>query len=273
MKPHFPDYLQSFVLSTLIGLAVANTAHAESIPTGRQKNLPSASSLVKESSRLALETSGTASWNNANRKAKPGSNPVKKPTPTITPGTQAYNNPVQKPIPAITPGTQAYNNPVQKPIPATTPGTQAYNSISPSSISNPVLNSLNAAVYKQVNEYRQARNLPPLVVDPAISAIAQAHSELMAKEGGITHDGFNQRVDSISKTIVYRNAAENVGYNMGYAKPDAIVVQDWIESPGHQRNMVGNFDLTGIGIAKNARGEYYFTQIFIRKAFYTKDAD
>jgi uncharacterized protein YkwD len=237
MKPHFPDYLQSFVLSTIIGLTLANTAHAESIPTHRQQNLPSASSLTREFPRLALETSGTATWDNSNGQAKPGSSPV------------------------------------TKPVPSTTPGTQAYNSISPSSISNPVLNSLNTAVYKQVNEYRQAHNLPPLVVDPAISAIAQAHSELMAKEGGITHDGFSQRVDAISKTIVYRNAAENVGYNMGYAKPDAIVIQDWIESPGHQRNMVGRFDLTGIGVAKNARGEYYFTQIFVRKAFYTKDAD
>jgi uncharacterized protein YkwD len=237
MKPHFPDYLHSLVLSTIIGLTVANTAHAESISTDRQQNLRSANSLTKEFPRLALETSGTADWDNSGEQAKPGSSPGSKPIPTATPGTQAYN------------------------------------SISPSSISNPVLNSLNAAVHKQVNEYRQAHNLPPLVVDPAISAIAQAHSEQMAKEGGITHDGFNQRVDSISKTIVYRNAAENVGYNMGYAKPDAIVIQDWIDSPGHKRNMVGNFDLTGIGVAKNARGEYYFTQIFIRKAFYTKDAD
>ncbi len=237
MKPHFSDYLHSFVLATIVGLTIAHTAHAESIPTDRQQNLPSASSLIKEFPRLALETSGTAGWEHSGGQAQPGSSPV------------------------------------TKPIPATTPGTQAYNSISPSSISNPVLNSLNAAVLKQVNEYRQSQNLPPLVADPAISAIAQAHSEQMAAEGGITHDGFNQRTDAISKTIVYRSAAENVGYNMGYAKPDAIVIQDWIDSPGHHKNMIGRFDLTGIGVAKNARGEYYFTQIFIRKAFYTKDAD
>jgi uncharacterized protein YkwD len=242
MKPHFSDYLHSFVLATIVGLTIAHTAHAESIPTDRQQNLPSASSLTKEFPRLALETSSTTDWDNSGGQAKPRSTPAKTSAPT----------------PAPTPAT---------------PGTQAYNSISPSSISNPVLNSLNAAVLRQVNEYRQAHNLAPLTIDPAISAVAQAHSESMASEGGITHDGFNQRVDAISKTIVYRSAAENVGYNMGYAKPDAIVIQDWIDSPGHHKNMVGRFDLTGIGVAKNARGEYYFTQIFIRKAFYTKDAD
>jgi uncharacterized protein YkwD len=29
--------------------------------------------------------------------------------------------------------------------------------------------------------------------------------------------------------------------------------------------MEGNFDLTGIGVSKNAKGEYYLTQIFIKR--------
>jgi uncharacterized protein YkwD len=91
--------------------------------------------------------------------------------------------------------------------------------------------------------------------------------------GRIGHEGFNDRVQSVSKEIVYRSAAENVGYSVGYAQPEAIAVEDWIGSPGHQKNMVGRYDLTGIGSAKNAKGETYFTQIFIRKAWYVKDAD
>jgi uncharacterized protein YkwD len=137
----------------------------------------------------------------------------------------------------------------------------------------PVMNSIELETFNLVNKYRQTHNLPPLVVDPAISAEAKAHSEQMARSGHMSHDGFNERVTSVSKTIVYRKAAENVAYNMGYGKPDLVAVQGWIESPGHKRNMVGPYDLTGIGVAKNGRGEYYFTQIFIRKAFYVKDAD
>jgi uncharacterized protein YkwD len=29
--------------------------------------------------------------------------------------------------------------------------------------------------------------------------------------------------------------------------------------------MIGDFNLTGIGVAKNRAGEYYFTQIFIKE--------
>lgn len=137
----------------------------------------------------------------------------------------------------------------------------------------PVMNSLELTTYNLVNRYRQYRNLPPLVADPAISAQAKAHSEEMARSGNMNHDGFNQRANLVSKTIVYRSAAENVAFNAGHAQPDLVAVKGWIASPGHQHNMLGQYDLTGIGVVKNAKGEYYFTQIFIRKAWYVKDAD
>jgi uncharacterized protein YkwD len=154
---------------------------------------------------------------------------------------------------------------------AVIPAKEAYNN--PRSTSAPVMNSLELTTYNLVNKYRQSKNLPPLVIDPVISAQAKAHSERMARSSHLSHDGFNERVDSVSKTIVYRKAAENVAYSMGFGQPDLVAVQGWIESPGHQRNMIGQFDLTGIGVAKNAKGEYYFTQIFIRKAYYVADAD
>jgi uncharacterized protein YkwD len=136
-----------------------------------------------------------------------------------------------------------------------------------------VMSSSERSIYDRVNQYRQSKNLPPLTIDPIISAQAKAHSERMARVGRIGHDGFNDRVQSVGKEIVYRSAAENVGYSVGYAQPEAIAVEDWIGSPGHHKNMVGRYDLTGIGSAKNARGETYFTQIFIRKAWYVRDAD
>lgn len=138
---------------------------------------------------------------------------------------------------------------------------------------NSAMDSLELSVYKQVNQYRQSKNLPPLTIDPAISAQAKRHSDNMARSGNMSHDGFHERAESVAQTIVYRNAAENVAYNMGYARPDAEAIQGWIESPGHHRNLVGRFDLTGIGVSRTAKGEYYFTQIFIRKAWYVKDAD
>ena len=133
------------------------------------------------------------------------------------------------------------------------------------STTNPVVTSLELSIYNQVNQYRQSLDLPPLVINPLISAQARAHSAEMAKTGNMSHDGFRERVDSVAQTITYRSAAENVATNMGYKQPDLVAIQGWIESPGHHRNMIGRFDLTGIGVTQNAKGEYYFTQIFIRQ--------
>lgn len=129
---------------------------------------------------------------------------------------------------------------------------------------NPSLTSLEQSTHNQVNEYRRSLNLPPLELDIRISEQARLHSQAMASgKYPFSHQGFEQRVEAIASTISYRSAAENVAYNQGYTDPVTVAVKGWIDSPGHQKNMVGNFNLTGIGIAKNAQNEYYFTQIFI----------
>jgi uncharacterized protein YkwD len=127
------------------------------------------------------------------------------------------------------------------------------------------MNPLELSIHDRVNQYRQAQNLPPLAFDPTISAQARAHSTKMANTSRLSHDGFKERVEVVAKTISYKGAAENVAYNMGHTHPDDTAVKGWIKSPGHQVNMVGAYDLTGIGVAQNDKGEYYFTQIFISK--------
>jgi uncharacterized protein YkwD len=136
---------------------------------------------------------------------------------------------------------------------------------SPKSTAKPTVEELESAIYNRVNLHRMSLDLPPLVIDPVISAQAKAHSLTMAKTGSMNHDGFRERVDSVAQTISYRSAAENVATNMGYKQPDIQAIEGWIESPGHYRNMIGRYDLTGIGVVQDAKGEYYFTQIFIRK--------
>ena len=51
--------------------------------------------------------------------------------------------------------------------------------------------------------------------------------------------------------------------NVGYKDPARAAVEGWKNSPGHRKNMLGKFSLTGIGIARGKKGAYFFTQIFI----------
>ena len=126
--------------------------------------------------------------------------------------------------------------------------------------------ALEQSVYEQINQYRQSRNLPLLKLDLRITEQARLHSQAMASgQVPFGHQGFEQRISAISRIITYRQAAENVAYNQGYRAPDREAVQGWLKSTGHRNNIEGQYDLTGIGIAKNAKEEYYFTQIFVRR--------
>ena len=125
--------------------------------------------------------------------------------------------------------------------------------------------TLEQSVLRQINQYRADRKLSPLKLDARISTQSLAHSQAMANgQVPFGHDGFAQRIQAISQSIAYRSAAENVAYNMGYADPATQAVKGWLKSPGHLKNIQGSFDLTGIGVVRNSKGEYYFTQIFIR---------
>lgn len=120
-------------------------------------------------------------------------------------------------------------------------------------------------VHQLINAHRVSIGRSALALNETISQQARQHSQNMA--AGVTpfsHDGFDARVAAIGKSIALQSAAENVAYNQGYSNPAQVAVEGWLQSPGHKENIQGDYSLTGIGVAVNAAGEYYFTQIFVK---------
>ncbi|MEH2178777.1 CAP domain-containing protein [Nostoc sp.] len=123
--------------------------------------------------------------------------------------------------------------------------------------------ALEQSIFNQINNYRISQGLPALTRNAAIDNQVRIHSQNMAN-GTVPfgHTGFSERVKATR--ISYRAAGENVAYNQGYSDPATIAVQGWLKSSGHLANIRGNYNLTGIGVAKNSQGAIYFTQMFIR---------
>jgi uncharacterized protein YkwD len=122
------------------------------------------------------------------------------------------------------------------------------------------------SIHQQVNDLRRAQRLKPLTLNPVLSVQAKEHSVDMARNGStVSHRGFAERLREIQKKLPYRAGAENVAANMGYENPAREAVESWKNSQGHRNNMLGDYDLTGIGVARNAQGHYFFTQIFLRQ--------
>ncbi len=101
-----------------------------------------------------------------------------------------------------------------------------------------------------VNAFRAQNGLGPLLVSPTLNTMAAWMSEDMSRTGVLSH------VDSLGRSPYQRavqcgypgGAAENAA--MGYPSASAVV-QGWIGSDGHRRNLLGPYAVMGIGRTGN----------------------
>lgn len=126
-----------------------------------------------------------------------------------------------------------------------------------------ILSEIELSVFEQINQYREDLGLTPLTLNVEIVTQARNHSQNMA-QGTVpfSHEGLAERAAATS--IKVDSVSENVAYYQEVSDVATTVVNGWLQSEGHHKNIVGDFNLTGIGVIQNESGRYYFTQIFIR---------
>ncbi|ARQ68262.1 CAP domain-containing protein [Streptomyces marincola] len=117
------------------------------------------------------------------------------------------------------------------------------------------------AVLALVNEERSRAGCQPLALDPALGALAAAHSRDMAERGYFGH------TDPDGTTPWDRAAAAGVGHlggeNIARGQQDAAsVMAGWMASEGHRANIL-NCDFTTLGVGvHHADGGPWWTQNF-----------
>jgi len=111
------------------------------------------------------------------------------------------------------------------------------------------------------NMRRQAAGCEPLKVDPRLTRAAQRHSEDMARRDYFSHstpDGTTWQAREISAGFPEdRTGGENIAYGQ---KTAAIVMQVWMNSPPHRRNIL-DCEFKTIGVGYYPPGNYW-TQDF-----------
>lgn len=112
-----------------------------------------------------------------------------------------------------------------------------------------------------VNDYRSAHGLQPMQIDPTAYMYAKSHNEYMITQGKLSHDNFSSRAQKLTEQTGGQEVAENVARNYPTTK---AVLEGWLNSQGHRKNIEGNYNYTGISIKSDPDGNLYFTQIFLR---------
>ncbi|CAJ1337040.1 unnamed protein product [Effrenium voratum] len=121
--------------------------------------------------------------------------------------------------------------------------------------------NLHEEVLSFSNAFREREGLPPLQMHKDLCASAVKHAEAMA-DGleAFSHDGAPERFQRTG--LVCQALAENLSVSEGY--PYEVMaeatVDKWIASEGHRRNLLGPFNVCGIGWSSNDRC-IYVTQL------------
>lgn len=124
-------------------------------------------------------------------------------------------------------------------------------------------NYLGRLALDHTNAFRAQQRLPPITWSQALADIAAEHAGQMARgEMPFSHKDFDKRVARYPFPHV--TAAENLAYNGGVSDTARVAVDGWIKSPGHRKNLMGAFNLCGIGVARSAGGPFFYTQLFAR---------
>ncbi|MCI0464043.1 MAG: CAP domain-containing protein [Gemmataceae bacterium] len=117
-----------------------------------------------------------------------------------------------------------------------------------------------------VNQARTKAKLPALKVNALLTEVARKHSANMARQGKLEHKLDDKDLEARLDKAGYRwlGFGENIGISKrkGKAAGDEAF-EAWMSSKGHRGNILETeFTETGLGVARNDRGEAYFTQVF-----------
>ena len=113
-----------------------------------------------------------------------------------------------------------------------------------------------------VNDHRISIGLSELKRVDGITFLASDHNNYMIQKKEVSHDNFQERYFALVNDIGAKAVSENVGY--GYRTGDAVV-NAWLDSEGHRKNIEGNYTHFGISVAQDENGKNYFTNIFARR--------
>jgi len=122
------------------------------------------------------------------------------------------------------------------------------------------------SILRLTNEHRRQHKMPDLMRNDKLNESAQQHAAEMAGTASsgtfshFSHEGAMARFERTGLQCI--NCAENLARVHGHEDIPAAVVNGWIDSPGHRRNLVGPFNVCGIGCSTNKDGVTFVSQLF-----------
>ncbi len=124
------------------------------------------------------------------------------------------------------------------------------------------IESLELQLLTVVNDHRTTIGQSVLEFSEVAYEYANEHTDYMISENNLNHDNFSSRASKIASQVNAVYVAENVARNYSTANG---AFQGWLNSASHKKTMEGDFTHTAVSVKENSKGDYYFTQIFVKQ--------
>jgi uncharacterized protein YkwD len=125
------------------------------------------------------------------------------------------------------------------------------------------------SIFASINRIRQHYGLYPLKHSHKLQGMARLHCINMADYHYLGHVDSQKR--ELTKRVIdlnlgdWRQIAENVARSAGYKDHADAMVNEWMKSLNHKKNILNkDFDTTGIGVIRERSGYYYAAQVFMQ---------
>lgn len=110
----------------------------------------------------------------------------------------------------------------------------------------------------EINATRSANGLAPLTMDGGLRSHARVHTQDMIAAGEIFHS------TGAELKSAGGSGWESLGENVGRGGTVSSLHQAFLDSPGHRKNILGDYNYVGIG-TDTGDGVLYVTVVFMRK--------
>ncbi|WP_158633666.1 CAP domain-containing protein [Tautonia sociabilis] len=122
--------------------------------------------------------------------------------------------------------------------------------------------ALGSALLERHNAIRTARGLPPLSWSPTLADAAREHSSGLVSLGRLRHKGHDgsSPADRVERRgYAFRSVGENIASGQETVEE---VMEGWMNSPGHRRNILGDFEELGASRREDEGGRPYWCVVF-----------
>ena len=122
-------------------------------------------------------------------------------------------------------------------------------------------------VHEKINAERHTRGLKVLNWNEKLAGEAKRHAANMAHRRFFSHmdplrGDLSERLDTAG--IAWNRCAENLYKEKGNRNPATSVVQAWLNSPGHRKNMLDLWMIeAGVGVAMGPDGVLHIVQTYM----------